>query len=334
MQRLTNKYHQDHQNEGNFIYSSSGSRGGLSSMEAGIYQVGFISRNIDATLAKQVVTSDGGFKIDQNKSQQENQTALFAYLEKHQSDGEKLNYFQMGTDAVVLTYYPTNDFAKYYADQFVINPQADKDQQLIYDLYQGNLTFVDLAMRLSGETRTQVLQKLTNVRNLTPIVPYARETGSGTRNSFELLFNFQKFETGKPSKALEFNSNGIMFTGIQSAVNTFGYLSLNYLLAIRNDPHLKTVLISDGNGHNFDPLAAENFHENEILLENFQNYTLTRPYIGLFKANTETKILERIAEFLAWIGEALKTDQQTEARIIYQIEGLIPEMNFNFALTT
>jgi len=176
-----------------------------------------------------------------------------------------------------------------------------------------------------------VRSKLTDAKNSQNIIPFSRETGSGTRNSFEEMFNFKKFATKPiPSPSLEFNSNGIMYTGIEAAVNSFGYLSLNYLRSIRNNHQLYTVLVPK-DGTTFNPLDDDNFEDGEIVLEKFANYPLERPYIGIFKANLNTKLLSRISEFLGWMSEALK--EKTLPREIYQFEGLIPMMKFNFTLT-
>jgi len=331
MQRLTNRYSKENDNSNSFVYSSSGSRGGLSNTESGIYQMGFISRKIDSDLAKEVVKSDE-FEI---KSETTNPTKEISdYLKRHEADGNKFNYFQMGTDAVVLTYYPTSDFAANYADKFVIDPTNEQHQKIIYELYQGNLTWIDLAIQLNLDTESVVRSKLTEPKNRQHIIPFSRETGSGTRNSFEEMFNFKKFATEHgnpvPSPSLEFNSNGIMYTGIEAAVNSFGYLSLNYLRSIHNNHQLYTVLVSK-DGTTFNPLDDENFENGEIALEKFANYPLSRPYIGLFKANLDAKILSRISEFLGWMSQALK--EHTLPREIYQFEGLIPVMKFNFTLT-
>jgi ABC-type phosphate transport system substrate-binding protein len=147
------------------------------------------------------------------------------------------------------------------------------------------------------DDETTINQKLNAREDKALIQPYARETGSGTRSAFENLIKFREFASGtNPSQALETNSNGIMFTGIQASRSSFGYLSLNYLPAINQDKNLNAVVVDD-----FDPLAQKNFspRNGRIVLQNFEKYALTRPFIGVFKTTLSNKRISQIAAFLA-----------------------------------
>jgi len=340
MQRLTNKYHEADKKAPNFIYSSSGSRGGLSNTESNIYQMGFISREIDAEFQTQTINNGDGSNAKKYEDNQEvSVTGLTTYLESLKDQPGKYNYFKMGTDAIVLTYHASPNFQKHYAKNFEISMASQADRQLIYDIYQKKFDWKSLAQQLRvlgkiTDDETTIDQKLNAREDKALIQPYARETGSGTRSAFENLIKFREFASGtKPSQALETNSNGIMFTGIQASKSSFGYLSLNYLPAINQDKNLNAVIV-DG----FDPLKTDNFRrDGRIVLTEFENYALTRPFIGVFKTTLSNQRIGQIAAFLAWMGQALPNknkneENNSEAYKIYEHEGLIPQLSFNYPI--
>jgi len=338
MQRLTNKYHEADKKAPTFIYSSSGSRGGLSNTESNIYQMGFISREIDAEFQTQTINNGDG-SHSQAYEHEVSAENLSTYLEGLKDQPGKYNYFKMGTDAIVLTYHASPNFQKYYAKNFKISMADQADRKLIYDIYQKKFDWKGLAqqLRIMGkitDDETTINQKLNAREDKALIQPYARETGSGTRSAFENLIKFREFASGtNPSQALETNSNGIMFTGIQASRSSFGYLSLNYLPAINQDKNLNAVVVDD-----FDPLAQKNFspRNGRIVLQNFEKYALTRPFIGVFKTTLSNKRISQIAAFLAWMSQALpkENDEEnnSEAYKIYEHEGLIPQLSFNYPI--
>jgi hypothetical protein len=135
MQRLTNKYHEADKKAPTFIYSSSGSRGGLSNTESNIYQMGFISREIDAEFQTQTINNGDG-SHSQAYEHEVSAENLSTYLEGLKDQPGKYNYFKMGTDAIVLTYHASPNFQKYYAKNFKISMADQADRKLIYDIYQ------------------------------------------------------------------------------------------------------------------------------------------------------------------------------------------------------
>jgi len=135
MQRLTNKYHEADKKAPNFIYSSSGSRGGLSNTESNIYQMGFISREIDAEFQAQTIDNGDGTHAQPYETAVKAED-LTKYLEGLKNQTGKYNYFKMGTDAIVLTYHASPNFQKYYAKDFKISMANQADRKLIYEIYQ------------------------------------------------------------------------------------------------------------------------------------------------------------------------------------------------------
>jgi len=289
MQRLTNQYKKT--SKESFIYSSSGSQGGIKNIESNAYKMGFISKEIaadDPSISLVENGTNNGLTADLSDENQ-----LTTYLQKTRGFGDQKHKLQIATDAIILVYHAPTSFNEQFKDRFTItieNQVLDvNSEQLIKLIYGKNPTWAGIAESLSTtqhlDKDEEVISELANSKE-NQLKAFSREPGSGTRNSFEHQMKLDS-DLSSTIHSSVLNSNGMMFQEMARA-SSFGYLSLNYLDAVKANGDLNLLTIK-ANGTTYDPSQ----------LEDFSDYPLTRPYIGLFKAGLDSKLLNQIAAFIA-----------------------------------
>ncbi|ATG97528.1 phosphate ABC transporter substrate-binding protein [Mesoplasma lactucae] len=328
MQRLTNQYRKE--SKESFIYSSSGSQGGVKNVNSNAYKMGFISKEIPNDGSIDYIKPDEVKKPSPNLT---NGQEITNYLNETREFGDKLHTIKIATDSIILTYNAPKIFKDTFGDMFTITVNEkgiadEKSQELVKFIYsRPNNKFnswsqvAEKLVQQSGQTKTQAQQnaidELEKDKKRNEFQSFSREPGSGTRNSFEKQMGlYEDKSSTKYSSVL--NSNGMMYQEMTRA-SSFGYLSLNYLDAIKDSGNeLHTVTIKNLKGDKFVPEEMTDFKE----------YPLNRPYIGLFKANLSEKYMEKIANFIAWMAEAQVANEVTHVENDqlkqYRIEGLTP----------
>ena len=316
MQRLTNQYKKT--SKESFIYSSSGSQGGIKNIESNAYKMGFVSKEIAADDPSiSLVKNDPANGLTSDLSD-ENQIAT--YLQKTSDLGDQKHKLQIATDAIILVYHAPTIFNEQFKDRFTItieNQVVDANSEALIKLIYGkNPTWAEIAKSLSDDSAQdkEVITRLKNSKE-NQLKAFSREPGSGTRNSFEHQMKLDSDLSSTISSSV-LNSNGMMFQEMARA-SSFGYLSLNYLDAVKANSDLNLLAIA-AEGTTYDPSQ----------LEDFSDYPLTRPYIGLFKAGLDDKLLNQIAAFVAWMALAQK-DVDSIPALQYKKEGLTPKFSLD-----
>lgn len=319
MQRLTNQYRKN--NKESFIYSSSGSQGGIKNIESNTYKMGFISKEIPQDGSISLV--EDGSKYGLTADTLSDPEQIYKYLANTNSLNDQKHYLKIATDAIIVVYHAPKLFVDNFKHRFSIRINLEKNKQvdeksanLIKLIYGPNPTWSAIAQYLVDENPdkskpddAQVIAQLSK-DSKNKLKAFSREPGSGTRNSFERQMKLDSDKSSTIHSSV-LNSNGMMYQEMTHA-SSFGYLSLNYLGAVKAN-HDLNFLIIDADNEPYDP-------EN---LTNFEDYPSTRPYIGLFKADLNLKNLKQIAEFVAWMAIAQTDSKSLQARQ-YKIEGLSP----------
>ena len=318
MQRLTNEYKKT--SKESFIYASSGSQGGIKNIESNAYKMGFISKEIAADDTSISLVENGKANGLTSDLSDENQIA--SYLQNTRGFGDQKHKLQIALDAIIIVYHAPTIFNEQFKERFTItieNQVVDAaSEELIKLIYDKNPTWDKIATSLSRaqplDRDQEVIAKLASDRE-NQLKAFSREPGSGTRNSFEHQMKLDS-DLSSTTNSSVLNSNGMMFQEMARA-SSFGYLSLNYLDAVKEKSDLNLLTIK-ANGTTYDPSQ----------LEDFTDYPLTRPYIGLFKANLDSKLLNKIAAFIAWMVLAQK-DVDSIPALQYKKEGLTPRFGLD-----
>ncbi|WP_051418411.1 phosphate ABC transporter substrate-binding protein [Mesoplasma seiffertii] len=336
MQRLTNNYKKN--NKTKFSYSSTGSGSGIKNVKNGVYKAGFISKAVpstDNTFEEYNLINDNLEFFLNEQQTDKTQDGYYNYIvesrESKSNDKENMHYVTFARDSIVFIYNIKGlnfepfvqklEFAiaspkvlEGHQDETLpkLDSQAIEILKRIYENESPNTlcTWQELAYILAGEDET-LKAKAANV-STKRIIPYTTTPGSGTRSSFQTITNNQ-VTPGMASHA--YNSNGAIFSQINYSAGSFGYLSMNYAINTRDYKkfsNLKTVIINkDGVEYNIA----------DINQNNWENYPLYRPFIGLFKSSYQELELKTITNFMYWMSNSKDVED------IYEHEYLIKVLN-------
>lgn len=310
MQRLSNKYRGS---ASSFIYSSTGSNTGISNLKSQVYDIAFISKAIPDKEFPDIeeLTSDVfSSKIRQN--------AIVDDAEFKQAIS-KLDYgykfINFANEPIVFIYNTEktgfdNSWVEKLTFELETNSKNPKLNSLateilkkiyVHDNQNDLFTWQKLARELNPNDNSW--KKVAD----TPIFPYSSGPGSGTWSSFE------KISGGvRPGEAVrKYGNNGSVFYQVSHSPGAFGFVSLAYARAIKNNPKMKdmkTVIIKK-NDKKWD--IANDDQTNQM------DYPLTRPFNAIFNFKGDSKNFDSILKFILWF-----CTNQTQAKDIYAEEGL------------
>lgn len=335
MQRFTTKYQKEEKKD--FIYNSTGSQSGITSVKQGMYEIGFISKDLDPEMIEQNdwANIENNFDINSSSS---NENAI-SILNKVSNNTNKYYALEFALDAIIIIYNPPIWWMQQKLDNYMDFYTHDfkNSKNYLEKVYNDELTWEELAKEISIKTN-----KIFNIPDSkSKFKPYTREPGSGTRTAFSELTNIDDM-----SKIDAKNSNGTMFTSVQNTVGSIGFVSYAYLKNVTPNNNVKIAGINHIKLGNFidEPNEIPNTHNLTILTRDDMNifktttikndkaiagidkeneYKFKRPYIAIFKG--DTKHIPEIINFFKLLIDLKKNRWVEEC---YNQEGLIAEAKF------
>ncbi|AVN64291.1 MULTISPECIES: phosphate ABC transporter substrate-binding protein [Mesoplasma] len=327
LKKLTDKYKTEDGKK--FVYSATGSGAGVTNVKEGVYEIGFISKDI----------SDKDFDplpINENKTLFENLTNE-NINDKHwysntlaSTPGIEETYrsIEFARDSIVFVYNDQRTGFDKFLEQSnlnfsfevseegniksnLTNKEVNASHEILKAIYSPNsqndlITWNDLAVMIATSfSETQEINNnvaLANslVSNKVKVTPYSSTSGSGTRTSFN---NLTGINPGNAVK--EYGANGTIYSQIEKSPGSIGFVSMLYGSA--NSSTVKSVKINQGDT-TWNPSKDDS--------EKLSSYPLTRPFIAIYKYDTNNKDLNSILDFLFWMAAS------PEVKNLYSSVGL------------
>ncbi|ATZ21447.1 phosphate ABC transporter substrate-binding protein [Mesoplasma tabanidae] len=330
LKKLTDKYKTEDGKK--FVYSATGSGAGVTNVQEGVYEIGFISKKVSPTDWDE----KKGFEMPINENEAlfkelkdediNNKDWYWEQLQKQEGIEDTYRSIEFADDSIVFVYndkgtgfdkFLEQSELKYFA--FEVNEEGnikeDKENsrtnashQILKAIYspdsQNNLiTWNDLAVMIatlfSGEDKTVIDKNIalanSLVSNKVKVTPYSSTSGSGTRSSFN---NLTGIEPGNAVK--EYGANGTIYGQIEKSPGSIGFVSMLY--GASDSKNVKSVKITQ-NDNIWDPSSKD---PNQDL----STYPLTRPFIAIFKYNTDNEEkLHQIVNFLFWMATSKEVEK-------------------------
>lgn len=319
MQIATKKFDENHKDY-EVIYNSNGSQNGVRSVENGTYSVGMISKEI-----KKDTLSDGGVfsdfsEVGTDLTEEKNINA-FSKAVKTNND---INAIEFAIDAIVIMYNPPN-WVEEYSNLIDFNFEKNSpDLDIVKKVFSvAGYRWIDF---LNDVVKDESIKQEINLKAKLQInggnevmMPISRESGSGTRSSFDSLFGITDINSGTA------NSNGSMITQLRDTSGSFGYVSYGFYKNSENNS-LKTPWMNgfklghEGKVLSKDESITPEWSSNEDFIKS-DDYLLKRPFIMLFDSNNKKRdvVLEFI-EFMIKISG--------EPKSAFTAEGLVPKIEY------
>ncbi|ATZ17864.1 phosphate ABC transporter substrate-binding protein [Mesoplasma melaleucae] len=310
LKKLTDKYKTEDGKK--FVYSATGSGAGITNVQEGVYEIGFISKDVKpsdwkSNLIKENTTIFNNLKTEDIK----NSEWYWNQLKETNQNGaieDTYRYIEFAKDSIVFVYNDKGTGFDQFLEQSnltfkfeIDNGKFVKDQtsyKILNAIYspdsQNNLiSWNKLAIMLAENYSDNDQQKEANIKlanqlvsSKTKITPYSSTSGSGTRSSF---FNLTGIEPGSAVK--EYGANGTIYGQIEKSPGSIGFVSMLYGSA--ESKTVKSVKIEQDKVI-WDPSSGSS---------NLSTYPLTRPFIGIYKySSANEKLMHQIANFLFWMA--------------------------------
>ncbi|QHX35785.1 phosphate ABC transporter substrate-binding protein [Spiroplasma sp. TIUS-1] len=297
------------------IYNSNGSQNGVRSVENGTYSVGMISKEIkENTLSKGSVFSNYE-SVDEDLT---DPAHLHEFSVAVKNDNS-INAIEFAIDAIVIMYNPPAWLDDEMLNSIDIDLSKKEHKDIIKEIYSNSkYTWRDFLLDINKGNK-QLLNKISLQSNVDLLVPISRESGSGTRKSFDDFFGITNVDSGTA------NSNGSMITQLRDTNGSFGYVSYGFYKNSQNN-NLQTPWI---NSHRLGQDGEVEIKNSSIISEHdgMLNeeyirqgyYLLKRPFIMLFSSSD--KKVDIVLEFVEFLVSE-------KAKHAYEEEGLVPKMGY------
>ncbi|ASP27965.1 phosphate ABC transporter substrate-binding protein [Spiroplasma corruscae] len=339
MQLATKSY-----SKNDFVYNSTGSQAGVSGVEKGMYEAGFISKDaVDGEGKSQTLSSgnsfikDGYWEVNKDGSFTDYKKQLKEY-----SNSSKSNSFlsiTIAIDAIGIIFNSPSYWSKQVNGTSIndlVNFNINEKDDLLALLYEGNITWYDLASKFLAKLNKSNLDllKTWNEDNKdagnNKVPTFTREDGSGTRSAFSDLTKIKKMPNSNVV-----NSNGAMIEQIRSSTG-FGYVSNGFIQNLSKDSgiylagiewqKLASPLTEGNNPFKFSDESlswekSDTYNSNNEFIIN--SYSFKRPFICI--ANIKSKHFEELYNFIEFLYLWNEDDKENP----FNIEGLVKSIIFN-----
>lgn len=318
LKKLTDKYTTADGKK--MVYSATGSGAGITNVQEGVYEIGFISKEVNHADWK---AKELNPPVDENKTLFEtlkiedinNSERYWNQLQQANKNGEIEDTYrsiEFARDSIVFVYNDKETGFDEFLEQSKLcftfeieNGKFEKDGKsynILNSIYshdsQNNLISwnqlaVMIAENFSGDEQSkQNNVKLANqlVSKTLKVTPYSSTSGSGTRSSF---YNLTHIEPGNAVK--EYGANGTIYSKIEKSPGSIGFVSMLYGSATSKT--VKSVKIKEKDGTEiWDPSSGAS---------NLNTYPLTRPFIAIYKYSTDDeKLMHQLVNFLFWMASS------------------------------
>ncbi|ATI73875.1 phosphate ABC transporter substrate-binding protein [Mesoplasma florum] len=328
LKKLTDKYKTEDGKK--FVYSATGSGAGVTNVQEGVYEIGFISKDISAKDWSSLPINENETLFKDLKEENINDKHWYSNtLASSQGTEETYRSIEFARDSIVFVYndqgtgfdkfleqsnlnfsFEVNDEGKFDQKDNAQGENINRSYKILNEIYNNDsqndlITWNRLAILIAENfseegTKEQNIKLAQQVSSTAKVTPYSSTSGSGTRTSFT---NLTGINPGNAVK--EYGANGTIYSQIEKSPGSIGFVSMLYGSA--NSSRVKSVKIKQGDT-TWDPSKDDS--------EKLSSYPLTRPFIAIYKYDTNNKDLNSILDFLFWMAAS------PEVKNLYSSVGL------------
>ncbi|AVN62272.1 phosphate ABC transporter substrate-binding protein [Mesoplasma coleopterae] len=320
LKKLTDKYKTEDGKK--FVYSATGSGAGVTNVQEGVYEIGFISKEIkEDDFEKEPINENKALFSNLSKDAINDRKWYSNQLANTPGVDDTYRSIEFARDSIVFVYNDkgtgfdeflkkSNLEFKFEVDENGNFVKEEKSYRILNAIYKPDsqndlISWNDLAKLIANEFSLPENKKANlllaeEVSNKVKVTPYSSTSGSGTRTSFS---NLTGIEPGNAVK--EYGANGTIYSQIEKSPGSIGFVSMLYGSA--NSSTIKSVKISNGE-KTWDP---SNDSTQELV-----DYPLTRPFIAIYRYDKNNNDLNSILDFLFWMAAS------PEVQKIYASVGL------------
>ncbi|ASZ08989.1 phosphate ABC transporter substrate-binding protein [Mesoplasma chauliocola] len=317
LKKLTDKYTTADGKK--FVYSATGSGAGVTNVQEGVYEIGFISKEIlsddwkDKKIINESKVEEGGVFEQLSSEDLKNPNWYSEKLKEQEDIEDTYRSIEFARDSIVFVY---NDKGTGFSE-FLENTKIDfhfevlengkfdpngTSTQLLKEVYEHDsqnklITWQQLALSIADKFSDDAhketnKQEALKVSNKIKVTPYSSTSGSGTRTSFTSLTDVH------PGNAVkEYGANGTIYSQIEKSPGSIGFVSMLYGSA--ESSTVKSVKIKKDNNE-WDPSNDNS--------EQLKDYPLTRPFIAIYKYDSNNEHLSQIIDFLFWMATSKEVE--------------------------